>query len=391
MKRNFIVAIFAVLLCSLGALPASAQTVSAQVEGTVTDAGKPIAKATVTLTNKGTGRVFKVKTDKNGKFLMVGVPYGDYEVEVTSESGEKLYHQKENQVAPGESSAAVAMKIDISETTSSTSGSSQTGQGGQPPSGAAGQQQQPQQPQPKYTKEQIEAIKKSNEKIMAQQPLIQQAQTALSAKNWEAAIPPLQQLITVDPGNWQYYSFLGNSQLQLGKYDEAVDSYQKGIEAAEAMTTVDPKNPITDPAKKKAGEAQMLTNQGNAYLKLHKNAEATADFTKAASMDPNPGVAYWNLCATQYNTGNVEGALDACDKAIAADPNRADAYFIKGSLLIAGSKTDANGKVTAPPGTAEALNKYLELQPDGPHANDVKQMLAYIGSKVETTYKKKGK
>jgi tetratricopeptide (TPR) repeat protein len=108
-------------------------------------------------------------------------------------------------------------------------------------------------------------------------------------------------------------------------------------------------------------------------------------------MDPNPATAYFNICATQYNSGNTEGALAACDKAIAADPNRADAYFIKGSLLIASSTTDKDGKVKPAPGTAEALNKYLELAPDGSHANDVKQMLAYIGSKVESTYHEKKK
>jgi tetratricopeptide (TPR) repeat protein len=108
-------------------------------------------------------------------------------------------------------------------------------------------------------------------------------------------------------------------------------------------------------------------------------------------MDPNPGTAYFNLCATQYNSGNTEGALAACDKAIAADPNRADAYFIKGSLMIAQGKMEKDGKYSAPPGTSEALNKYLELEPNGPHANDVKQMLQFIGSKVETTYKAKKK
>jgi hypothetical protein len=50
-----------------------------------------------------------------------------------------------------------------------------------------------------------------------------------------------------------------------------------------------------------------------------------------------------------------------------------------------------DGKYDAPPGASEALNKYLELQPDGPHANDVKQMLQFIGSKVETNYKAKKK
>jgi tetratricopeptide (TPR) repeat protein len=108
-------------------------------------------------------------------------------------------------------------------------------------------------------------------------------------------------------------------------------------------------------------------------------------------MDPNPGTAYFNLCATQYNSGNTQGALASCDKAIAADPNRPDSYFIKGSLLMGDSKQGKDGKLEAPAGTAEALNKYLELAPDGPHANDVKQMLAFIGAKVETTYKEKKK
>jgi tetratricopeptide (TPR) repeat protein len=123
----------------------------------------------------------------------------------------------------------------------------------------------------------------------------------------------------------------------------------------------------------------MLINEGNAYLKLHKNKEAIDAYNKAASMDPNPARAYFNLCATQYNIGNVEGALHACDKAIAADPSKADAYFIKGSLFVADSKTDMNGKITAPPGTVEALSKYLELAPNGAHANDVRQMLGYLG------------
>ena len=122
----------------------------------------------------------------------------------------------------------------------------------------------------------------------------------------------------------------------------------------------------------------MLINEGNAYLKLHKNKEAIDAYNKAASMDPNPARVYFNLCATQYNIGNVEGALHACDKALAADRSKADAYFIKGSLLVADNKTDRNGKITAPPGTVEAHRKYLELAPNGAHANDVRQMLGYL-------------
>ena len=135
----------------------------------------------------------------------------------------------------------------------------------------------------------------------------------------------------------------------------------------------------------------MLTSEGNAYLKLKKNDKAIDAYTRAASMDPNPGTAYFNICATQYNSGNTQGALVACDKAIAADPTKADAYFIKGSLMVGDSKLDKDGKLQAPSGTAEALNKYLEFAPDGPHANHVKAMLQAIGAKIETSYHEKKK
>lgn len=369
MKR---IVCFAIMFGVLGLLPAWSQT--AQIQGTVTNAGAPVPNAQIVLTNLSNSRTLKVKADKNGSFAMLGVPFGDYEVEVSSSTGEKLYQQK-NTIASTDG-GPVTLKLDVSQ--GKPAGSAQAPQGGAPaPSGE----------QPKYTKEQIEEMKKQNEKAGNMNELIKQAQAAMQAKNWQEAVNPLQQLVTMDPNNWQFYSALGDAQFNLGQYEQAVDAYQKGIQITETSVPVDPKNPTTDPAKRKAGGAHMLTNEGNAYLKLHKNKEAVDAYTKAASMDPNPATAYFNLCATQYNTGNVDGALPACDKAIAADPSKADAYFIKGSLLLGESKME-NGKMVAPPGTAEALNKYLELQPDGPHANDVKQMLQAIGSKIETTYKK---
>ena len=250
--------------------------------------------------------------------------------------------------------------------------------------GQSGQQQQP-----KRSETQIEEIKKQNERAQNQNALIKQAMDAMAAKNWQAAVAPLQQLIADDPNNWQFHSAMGDVQLNLGSYDQAIAAYEKGIQLAQ-RGSADAAN--SDPAKTKAAIGKMLTQEGNAYLKLRKNKEAVDAYTKAARYDPNPGTAYFNLCATHYNSGNVAGALDACDKAIAADPNKADAYFIKGSLLIAESKTDSSGKVTAPRGTAEALKKYLELAPEGAHAKDVKELLAFIGATVDTTYKKgKGK
>src|SRR6185312_4601866 len=369
MKTKLIHLVVLAALLAFGSFVAWPQATLTRVNGKVTNAGKPVANAQVVLTNLNTGRTFKAKTDKNGSYEMVGLERTNYQVEVSDSSGQKIYSSKQGITGEtnGQMGGSQQLDIDVAQ-----------GSGGGP----------------KYTKEQIEAIKAQNAKAEGQNALISQAQAAMNAKNWEGAIPPLQQLSQQDPNRWAFTQALGNAQLNTGQYDQAIQSYEKGIQVTQNIVSgnlKDPKNPDADPVKAKAGMAQMLTNEGNAYLKLHKNPEAVAAFEKAASMDPNPGTAYFNLCATQYNSGNTEGALAACDKAIAADPNRADAYFIKGSLMIAQGKMGKDGKYDAPPGTSEALNKYLELEPSGPHANDVKQMLQFIGSKVETNYKAKKK
>jgi tetratricopeptide (TPR) repeat protein len=95
-------------------------------------------------------------------------------------------------------------------------------------------------------------------------------------------------------------------------------------------------------------------------------------------LSPNPAVAYFNLCATLYDGDKMQDAVAACDKAIAADPNKADAYFVKGSALFGEGKLDKSGKFVVSAVAVQALQKYLALAPNGGHAADVKQMLAAV-------------
>ena len=77
-----------------------------------------------------------------------------------------------------------------------------------------------------------------------------------------------------------------------------------------------------------------LTNEGNAYLKLKKSEQAMAAYSQAARLSPDPGTAYFNLCATAYNNGDMKASLSACDKAIAAEFPRMvanNARFILGT------------------------------------------------------------
>lgn len=363
MKTIYVVMAAMVMALATAAWPQGA-TLTA-VNGKVKNADKPLAGAQVVLTHLGTGKAYKAQTDKSGNYNFLGVIRGDYEIEVLDSSGQGVYKEKRSITAEG--GGAETIDIDVA-----------SGKGA-----------------PKMTKEEREKIEAENTKARSINSLIEQAQKAIDEKNWAAAEPVLKQMIAADPNRWEFYRALGNAQMSQGEYEDAVSSYQKGIDTAQSVIAgtlpKDPKNPSMDPVKAKAGVGQMLTMQGNSLLKLHKNPEAVAAFTKAAEIDPNPAVAYFNLCATQYNTGNTEGALAACDKAIAADPTKADAYFIKGSLLVGQGTMDKDNKIKVPAGTEEALKKYLAVAPDGPHAGEVKQMLEYIGSKIETTYKTRKK
>ena len=74
--------------------------------------------------------------------------------------------------------------------------------------------------------------------------------------------------------------------------------------------------------------------------------------------------AYFNLCATLYNMGKTgaEG-VTACDKGIAADPKKADAYFVKGSMLFSDSKIDRNNKIVVP-GACSHRRARIRRQPN---------------------------
>jgi hypothetical protein len=114
MKRHAILFSLAAVLSAAAFLPALAQTVGAPVEGKVTRDGNPFPKAQVVLTNADTGKTYKTKSEKSGDFSLMGVPYGNYQVEVIGDKGEKLFSQKTS-LGTGNSTGNNFLKIDISK------------------------------------------------------------------------------------------------------------------------------------------------------------------------------------------------------------------------------------------------------------------------------------
>jgi predicted negative regulator of RcsB-dependent stress response len=339
-----------VAMLALNCLPALAQFTGG-VKGKVTQNSEPAGNLQMVFTDQEIGHQYKVKTEKNGDFISTGMRLSTYKLEIIGPNKEVLYTNERVTVGQG------IMDFPIELAKPEASG----GKAGGTP--AAGNK--------KMSKEEIAKVNADNAKIGNLNELIKQAQAAMQQQNWADADKALTQLIADDPNTtrWEFYKALGDSQRNEGKAEESLQTYDKGIQVAQSVAAgtaaKDPRNPNPDPTKAKAGAGTMLTSEGNVYVQLGKIDPAIEAFRKAAEIDPNPATPYYNLCALAFNAAKYDAAVSACDKSIAADPNKADAWFFKGV-----SQNKLNN-----PAASEALNKYLQLDPSGIHAAEAKKLL----------------
>ena len=248
-----------------------------------------------------------------------------------------------------------------------------------------------------YKKKNAEVVA-SNQKIQSLNTLLVQARADNKAGNYDAAITAMQQATTAKPDEGILWITMGDAQLGAAdaaakaakaagnpsdpavtaKYGDAAASYKKGVDLNAAS-----KKPSAETAG--AGYNQL----GQVYAKQGNAKDAADAYEMAAkAMPANASMYYFNEAATLYNSGKLPEAEAAADKAIAADPKKAEAYYIKGQALITQETVDPKTqKIVAPPGCVDAYQTYLELAPDGPHAADVKGILDGIGVQVKSTFK----
>ncbi|HEU5351308.1 MAG TPA: hypothetical protein VFU55_06895 [Terracidiphilus sp.] len=174
------------------------------------------------------------------------------------------------------------------------------------------------------------------------------------------------------------WAYLGQAQSGLKEYDQAEVSYKKAL-AADAAA----KKPRPDVV------AMSHAGLGEIYARTGKVAEANAEYDAAGQADPTKtGFYLKNEAIVFFQAGNTDAQVAVADKAIAADPNQAILYYLKGQGLVQKATFDAKTQqIVLPPGCQEAYEKYLQLAPDGPYANDVKGILQQAGEKAETKSK----
>jgi tetratricopeptide (TPR) repeat protein len=385
MKKHLAV-FFSLLLLMAVAVPQVFAQSAGSVKGVVKDAdGKPIADAIVLWTNTDNGQKRPLKTNKQGEYFSLGVTPGTYTATLYKnaddmKANKELYHLGKIHVGLDE----LVQDFDMKKEAEVQS----TGKGLTPEQTKQVQQQQ----------QQVEQAKKENFTIKALNEKIAAANAAAKSGDYDTAIATLTEATQMDATRDILWAQLADA--YRGSAIKQTDSAEKAKRFQEATAdygkAIDIKQKAVDAGTaKKPEDAKQLAayynNLGEAAGKSGKTDEAIKAYNQAAQVNPEGAAGYYyNAGAVLTNVGKVDDAIIAFDKCIAADPNRADAYYQKGVNMI-GKATLQGDKMVAPPGTADAFNKYLELQPTGPYAEVSKQMLASIGASVETGFGTKKK
>jgi hypothetical protein len=223
-------------------------------------------------------------------------------------------------------------------------------------------------------------INKENQAVGKLNDQLKEARADNAAKKYDEAATLMQQATTAKPDAAVLWLELGIAQTGLKKYDDASTSLKKSLDLDTA-------------SKKPNPEIEAAANNalGETYASSNKIPDATAAYDAAAKLQPtNAGMYYTNETIVLSRSGQTDATIAAADKAIAADPTKPIPYYLKGQALISKATVDPKtNKIVAPPGTADAYNKYLELAPNGPMAPEAKNILAEIGEKINSKYSAK--
>ena len=172
------------------------------------------------------------------------------------------------------------------------------------------------------------------------------------------------------------------------KYEDSAATYQKAIAA-------------TPPGANGAPNPSLggyYMNMANAQARAGKIDDARASYQKAADLDPSTAAQTWrNFGISLENMGKMKEAIEPLQKSTTLDPKNAQGWFLLGSALLNTMTSKQEGEKLIPvlqPGTVEAFQQALALDPNGPIGEQAKQSLEAIqamgvGIDIKVKVKKK--
>jgi tetratricopeptide (TPR) repeat protein len=318
------------------------------------EGGKALAGYTILLERTDIKWSSKVKTNKKGEYTYIGLTPGNYKITIVDPDGKPVYFIQK-QVGIGD---PVQADIDV---------------------GAAVQEQKKEeQANPEYQKQVAEQKQSAGLKQLFDQAMAQygQKQYTDAAATLEKALP-----LAKDKNILIVEGKLADTWAKAASIETNADA--KKADQAKAM---DYYNKVLALAPNEAG---LHNNLGNLYADMGKNTEAGDEFKKAAELDPtHASNYYYNLGAILVNRGQMDDAAAALKKATDSDPTNANAWYWYGSALMGKAVVKPDGTMVPAPGTIEAFQTYLKLQPNGPNAAAAQASIDALQGKENLEFKK---
>jgi tetratricopeptide (TPR) repeat protein len=395
---------FSLLLGTFLLVSVAGQAQTTTLEGDVKgEDGKGLKDAIIKIERLDIKGNYKTKSDKKGHYIHAGLPIGNYNVTLEVD-GKTIDSVKNVRTKLGDSIPINFNMAEMKQRQEMTSKAAESGQlTKEMERGLTAEQKAALEKQTKERSAQLQKNKGLNDAFNAGREAMnaaaalkpdQKAQMNVCEESGEtmtikpkevtrdeayaAAIGCLQHATKLDPNQHVVWAnladaYAGGAAAKTGQ--EQTDLYNKGIDAFKKAIELKPDDPA------------YLNNYGLMLARAKRGPEAQEQLTKAAQLDPpNAGKYYYNLGAILQNTSQYDAAVEAFKKACEADPNHAEAQYWYATALSSKITMGADGKIVAPPGMKEALEKYLTLKPDGQFAQPAKELMTTIGGQIQTTY-----
>ena len=349
------------LLAMAGALAAMAIAVSAFAQtGGLTgkcigEDGKPLVGYTVQVDRQEMKWTQHTKTNKKGEYVYIGLSPATYKVTLISPTGQQVFNVTQH-VGLGD---PTEVNFDLAKERANTEKANPE---------AAKKVEEAQKDQKQFT-----GLKATFDQAAA---LFQAKQYADSAAMFEKALPLAKDKNVPIVLSQMAQAYAKAADAEQNR-DTRVQEQQKAIETYQKAMAISP------------NDAGLHNNLGSIYASMGKVDDAKAEFQKAADLDPtHAGNYYYNLGVVMVNQGKMDDASVALKKATDIDPNNANAFYWYGMALLGKAETKPDGSVVPVPGTIEAFETYLKLQPNGPWAQAAQASIEQLKATVPTEYKK---
>ena len=297
----------------------SAEAQTGQVKGKVTDAkGQPVEGAVVTIeATDGMGRSFKLKTNRRGEYIQIGLQPGQYKITAPKDNLSDSRQQR--------------ISLDAAEVNLTLT-----------PGGGGGDASAEER---KKAEARVAAVKATSKRACRRaMPGTTTRRSPSSTRSW----PRRPSASSATPTSPRSTCGRRNTTRPKAVYKKAIEINPSSFEAYSG-----------------------LANLYNAQKKFDQAAEASAQAQKLGAAAPGGASAssVFNQGVIAWNASKIADAKKAFEEAVKLDPKLADAHYWLGMANL------NEGKM---PDAAKSFEEYLKLAPTGQYAEQAKGILTQI-------------